>query len=78
MSKPRLRISLSAEPERDSLVAARTLRLREGLLARLLGKKHRVAVLVPGDQIGSVEIVRPNDDLTALAKATGVMGGEVK
>ena len=72
VGKHKLRINLSEEPAADALVSVRTVSLRERLLAKLLGRKQRVTVLVPGNQVGSVEIVEPaDDDLMALADAVG-------
>lgn len=78
VGKHKLRINLSDEPAADALVSARAVSLRERLVAKLLGRKQRVTVLVPGNQVGSVEIVEPADDLVALADAVGVTrkGGE--
>ena len=47
---------------------------------KLLGRKQRVTVLVPGNQVGSVEIVEPADEPMAMADAVGVTseGGESK
>lgn len=72
MAKNKLRINLSDEPAADALVSTRTVSLRERLVAKLLGRKQRVTVLVPGNQVGSVEIVEPADDLMALADAVGI------
>lgn len=72
-SKHKLRIQVTDQPASQGLVSARTVSLRERLLARLLGKKQRVTVLVPGNQVGTIEILKPDPDLTALAQATGVM-----
>lgn len=72
MAKHKLRINLSDEPAADALVSTRTVSLRERLVAKLLGRKQRVTVLVPGNQVGSVEIVEPADDLMALAEVVGV------
>lgn len=72
MAKNKLRINLSDEPATDALVSTRTVSLRERLVAKLLGRKQRVTVLVPGNQVGSVEIVEPADDLMALAEVVGV------
>lgn len=72
VGKHRLRINLSDEPATDALVSTRTVSLRECLLARLLGRKQRVTVLVPGNQAGTVKIVKPADDLMELADAAGV------
>ncbi|MCO6667654.1 hypothetical protein JMX58_06920 [Cutibacterium avidum] len=80
MGKHKLRINLSDEPAADALVSTRTVSLRERLLAKLLGRKQRVTVLVPGNQVGSVEIVEPADEPMAMADAVGVTseGGESK
>ena len=72
VGKHKLRINLSDEPATDALVSTRTVSLRECLLARLLGRKQRVTVLVPGNQAGTVKIVEPADDLMGLADAAGV------
>ncbi len=72
MAKHKLRINLSDEPAADALVSARTVSLRERLLTRILGRKQRVTVLVPGRQVGSVEIIEPDDDLMALVDAVGI------
>lgn len=71
VGKHKLRINLSDEPAADALVSTRTVSLRERLLAKLLGRKQRVTVLVSGNQVGTVEIVEPADDLMALADAVG-------
>lgn len=79
MAKHKLRINVTDDAPDDSLVSARTVSLRERLLTRILGRKQRVTVLVPGRQVGSVEIIEPDDDLMALADAVGVTrkGGDV-
>lgn len=69
--KHKLRIQVTDQPVPDGLVSTRTINLRERLLAKLLGRKQRLTVLVPGNQVGSVEIVEPSDDLVALADAVG-------
>lgn len=77
MAKHKLRINVTDDAPDDSLVSARTVSLRERLLTRILGRKQRVTVLVPGRQVGSVEIIEPYDDLMALADALdGRAGGE--
>lgn len=48
VGKHKLRVNLSEEPA-DTLVSVRTVSLRERLLAKLLGRKQRVTVLVPGN-----------------------------
>ena len=78
MAKHKLRINVTDDAPDDSLVSARTGSLRERLVAKLLGRKQRGTVLVPGNQVGSVEIVEPADDLMALAEVVGVIakGGD--
>ena len=75
MAKHKLRINVTDDAPDDSLVSARTVSLRERLLARILGRKQRVTVLVPGRQVGSVEIIEPDDDLMALADARNERAG---
>ncbi len=75
MAKHKLRINVTDDAPDDSLVSARTVSLRERLLARILGRKQRVTVLVPGRQVGSVEIIEPDDDLMALADALNERAG---
>ena len=75
MAKHKLRINVTDDAPDDSLVSARTVSLRERLLARILGRKQRVTVLVPGRQVGSVEIIEPDDDLMALANALNERAG---
>lgn len=77
MAKHKLRINVTDDAPDDSLVSARTVSLRERLLTRILGRRQRVTVLVPGRQVGSVEIIEPDDDLMVLADAlNGRAGGE--
>lgn len=71
--KHRLRIQVTDAPAAEGLVSTRTISLRERLLTRLFGRKQRVTVVVPGNQIGTVEILEPDSDLTAVAEAAGVM-----
>lgn len=75
MAKHKLRINVTDDAPDDSLVSARTVSLRERLLTRILGRKQRVTVLVPGRQVGSVEIIEPDDDLMALADALNERAG---
>ena len=51
-----LKISISREPPGGGIVRCRTVRLRERLLDRLLGKNHRVTLIVPGDNVERVSI----------------------
>lgn len=49
MEKHKLCIGLYDNPATDAIVSARTASLRKHLLAKLLGHKKRVTVLVPGN-----------------------------
>ncbi len=75
VARHRLRIRVTDEPDDDALVSARSVTLRQRLLAKLFGRSQRVTVLVPGRQVSSVEIVEPDDDLMAVADAVGVSRG---
>lgn len=76
MSKHRLRVTLTDQPQLDAAFSVRQVGVRERLIHKNFGAKQQVTVLVPGDQVDSVEIVRPhdNDDLMVLAHAVGVAG----
>lgn len=54
--KHELKISIRREPFEGSIVSSRTITLRERLLKRLLGDKHRVTVIIPGDSVERVSI----------------------
>ena len=71
VGKHKLRINLSEEPA-DTLVSVRTVSLRERLLAKLLGRKQRVTIVVPGNSVKQIDIAETDDDLMALADAVGV------
>ena len=51
-----LKISIRREPPGGGIVRCRTVTLRERLLDRLLGKNHRVTLIVPGDNVERVSI----------------------
>ena len=51
-----LKISIRREQPLGGIVRCRTLTLRERLLDRLLGKNHRVTLIVPGDNVERVSI----------------------
>ncbi|MHD0029544.1 hypothetical protein ACQX3P_11720, partial [Corynebacterium diphtheriae] len=72
MSKHRLKVTLTDQPEPDAAVSARKVSIRSRIARKLLGNPQQLTVLVPGNQVRSVEIIRPDDDLMALARAVGV------
>ena len=52
--KHNLNISVSKKPSEDGIVQCRNVSLREKLLTRLLGRRERVMILVPGNSVESV------------------------
>lgn len=72
MSKHRLKVTLTDQPEPDAAVSTRKVSIRTRIARRLLDSPQQLTVLVPGNQVRSVEIVRPDDDLMVLARAVGV------
>ena len=52
--KHNLNISVSKKPPEDGIVQCRNVSLREKLLTRLLGRRERVMILVPGNSVESV------------------------
>lgn len=55
--KHNLNISVSKKPSEDGIVQCRNVSLREKLLTRLLGRRERVMILVPGNSVESVCII---------------------
>lgn len=75
MAKHRLKVTLTDQPQPDVAVSARKINIRTRLIRKLLGDPQHLTVLVPGNQVRAIEIVRPEaDDLMALADAVGVTG----
>ena len=56
--KHNLNISVSKKPSEDGIVQCRNVSLREKLLTRLLGRRERVMILVPGNSVESVCITK--------------------
>ena len=54
--KHNLRISVSKEPQRGGIVQCRNISIREKLLTRLLGRKQKVMILIPGNTVSTVSI----------------------
>lgn len=54
--KHKLKISVSKEPPNGGIVTCRNISIRERLLRVLMGNKRRVTVLIPGDNVGEIEI----------------------
>ena len=54
--KHNLRISVSKEPQRGGIVQCRNISIREKLLTKLLGRKQKLMILVPGNSVSTVTI----------------------
>ena len=54
--KHNLRISVSKEPQKGGSVQCRNITVREKLLTRLLGRKQKVMILIPGNSVSTVSI----------------------
>ena len=55
--KHNLKISVSNEPQTGGVVRCRNVSLREKLLTRLLGRKERMMILIPGNSVTELSIV---------------------
>ena len=60
--KHRLKISVSRKPRSDGVVTCRNVSIRERLLRLLLGKRHKVTVLIPGDNVEEIAISETGED----------------
>lgn len=83
----KLKIKLTKHPDENSLLAACRVRPSRRLLKKVFGTakpRHKMAILLPGDDTDSVEVKvceppKSEDSLMALAEAVGVAkGGEAK
>lgn len=54
--KHNLSIQVSKEPQRDGIVQCRSLSIREKLLTRLLGRRQKVMILIPGNTVSTVSV----------------------
>ncbi len=52
--KHSLNISVSKKPPEGGIVQCRNVSLREKLLTRLLGRREKVMILIPGNSVESV------------------------
>lgn len=72
----RHKLEVRINPETDSVVKVRQLRLRERLARCIFGTSDRYAVLVPGGSVDEVTIIEQSDELMALADV--VQGGDAQ
>ncbi len=54
--KHQVRICVSRKPQPEGVVSCRNITLREKLLTRLLGRKQKLMVVVPGESVAAVTI----------------------
>ena len=58
-----LKISISREHPGGGIVRCRTVTLRERFLDRMLGARHRMTILVPGDSVQRVTITEQPEEM---------------
>ena len=76
-----LRIQVTQTPDPDAALSVRKFRPTRRMLRSIFGTaepRHKMAILLPGADTASVEVaVRESDgDITTLAEALGLMGGD--
>ena len=52
-----LKIGVSKDPPNEGIVSCRRIAIRERLLRFLLGKKRKLTIIIPGDNVKSLSIV---------------------
>lgn len=73
MTQHRLKLHIAKQiPDDPGIVGTRTVTLRERIMRKLLGRKQRVTIVVPGNSVKQIDIAETDDDLMALADAVGV------
>lgn len=73
MTQHRLKLHIAKQiPDDPGIVGTRTVTLRERIMRKLLGRKQRVTIVVPGNSVKQIDIAETNDDLMALADAVDV------
>ncbi|WP_067783418.1 hypothetical protein [Actinomyces vulturis] len=76
--KLKVRVSSNHPSVRGKVLRAKRLGIRERILRFLFGDVQQLMLLTPGDAVKDITVTTVDEDLTALAKAIGVMtdGGE--
>ncbi|WP_165215755.1 hypothetical protein [Schaalia sp. ZJ1691] len=70
MTNHRLKLNIDRNiPDDPGIVATQTITLRERLMRLLLGRRHQITLVVPGDTVSQIDITESDDDLMALADA---------
>ena len=54
--KHNLTISVSKDPRKGGIVQCKKISIREKLLTKLLGRKQKIMILIPGNTVSTVSI----------------------
>lgn len=54
--KHNLTISVSKKPKTGGIVQCKSISIREKLLTKLLGRKQKIMILIPGNTVSTVSI----------------------
>jgi len=54
--KHNLTISVSKDPRKGGIVQCKKISIREKLLTKLLGRKQKIMILIPGNSVSAVSI----------------------
>jgi len=54
--KHNLTISVSKDPRKGGIVQCKKISIREKLLTKLLGRKQKIMILIPGNSVSTVSI----------------------
>ena len=54
--KHNLTISVSKDPRKGGIVQCKNISIREKLLTKLLGRKQKIMILIPGNSVSTVSI----------------------
>ena len=68
--KHKLKISVSNKPQTNGIITYRNITIRERLIRLLFGDKRKITVLIPGDNVGEIEIceTRKGEDVNGQGK----------
>ena len=67
MTQHRLKLHIAKHiPDDPGIVGTRTVTLRERIMRKLLGRKQRVTIVVPGNSVKQIDIAETDDDLNFI------------
>lgn len=81
---PKLKIRLAKNPSPEAVVSAKQKRPSKRLLREVFGTtrpRQKIAIIIPGQDTTAVHVCIQDQsagDLTALAEALGVLGGDAQ